>query len=194
VAYSVAHRWFGRLGASLVYLRDFRRLFFQDGIPGLGNGREAALVQLRSIIGGLGADRVLCYGFSSGGFAALQYGLELSAENVLAIAGAYNLSPDFAVSRDMRSDAYRNHPISRRPVDLRGMVSRAANPPRALLLFADGYPIDRIQAEHMAGARNVQLRVVPECRTHLLVAELIKRGTFDATLRWLVEGGDQLRS
>jgi len=187
VALSVAHRWFRQLPVSLVYLRDFRHLFFRDGVPTLGAGREATIARLRGIVRSLGASRVLCYGYSSGAFAALHYGLDLSARTVLAISGVYNLTPDFAVPRDVRSKAYRNHPISRQAVDLCELYARAPNPPQALLLYGDGNPVDRAHAEHMAGARNVELVATENCDSHLLVVELIRRGVFADLLRRFAE-------
>jgi hypothetical protein len=186
IALSIAHRWFGRLAASLIYLRDFRHLYFRDGIPSLGKGREATIARLRELIGSLGARRVACYGYSAGAFAALHYGVDLSADFILAISGPYSLTPDILLRASVRSEAYRRHPISEEPVNLRELFGRAAAPPQTLLLYGDRNPIDRFQAEYMAGARNVRLHAIENCDTHLAVVELIRRGAFASLLRWLV--------
>jgi hypothetical protein len=186
IALSIAHRWFRRLPASLVYLRDFRRLFFREGVPTLGAGREATVAKLREIIRSLGASRVLCFGNSSGAFAALHYGLDLSARTVLSLSGFSRLVFE-ALPRDLRSNNYRNHPISKQPIDLRELYSRVANPPTALLFYGDGHPHDRAQAEHMAGIKNAKLVPVENCATHMVQIELIRRGAFERTLRWLCE-------
>jgi len=186
VALSIAHRWFRRLPASLVYLRDFRRLFFREGVPTLGAGREATVARLREIIRSLGANRVLCYGASSGAFAALHYGLDLSARTVLSLSGFSKLVYD-ALPRDLRSDNYRNHPIAKQPIDLRELYSRVANPPNALLFYGDSHPYDRAQAEHMAGIKNAKLVPVENCATHMVPIELIRRGAFERALLWLCE-------
>lgn len=186
VPFPIAHAWFGRLPASLIYLRDFRRLFFRDGVPHFGDGRQATTAGLKSIIQSLGARRVLCYGCSAGGFAALDYALDLEAVAVLGISGSYNLSPDFPIKRDWRSREYLSHPISQQAVDLRERYSRAANPPQTMLVYGADNPVDRTHAEYMAGARNVTLAAVEDCRMHMLVIELIRRGTFERALQWLV--------
>ncbi len=41
------HRWFARLPASLIYLRDFKRVYFFNGVQSLGPSREATLAELR---------------------------------------------------------------------------------------------------------------------------------------------------
>jgi hypothetical protein len=186
IALSIAHRWFRRLPASLVYLRDFRRLFFREGVPTLGASREATVAKLREIIRSLGAGRVLCYGNSSGGFAALYYGLDLSARKVLSLSGFSRLVFD-ALPRDFRANDYRSHPISKQPIDLREFYSRVANPPNALLFYGDSHPYDRAQAEHMAGIKNAKLVPVENCSTHLVPIELIRRGAFERVLLWLCE-------
>jgi hypothetical protein len=186
VALSIAHRWFRRLPASLVYLRDFRRLFFREGIATLGASREATVAKLREIIRSLGAGRVLCYGASSGGFAALHYGLDLSARTVLSLSGFSKLVFE-ALPRDFRSNNYRNHPIAKQPIDLRELYSRVANPPNALLFYGDGHAHDRAQAEHMAGIKNAKLVPVENCSTHMVPIELIRRGAFERVLHWLCE-------
>jgi len=73
------HRWGGQMPAHLIYLRDFRDEFFLDGVGAIGGGLGPTLEFLRQAVYELGACRILCYGFSVGGFAALYYGLKLHA-------------------------------------------------------------------------------------------------------------------
>ena len=87
------HRWGGQMPAHLIYLRDFRDEFFLDGVGTIGGGLGRTLEFLRQAIYELGACRILCYGFSVGGFAALHYGLLLDAARVLALGAPVDLQP-----------------------------------------------------------------------------------------------------
>ena len=60
-------------------------MFFLDGVGTIGGGLGRTLEFLRQAVSELGARRILCYGFSVGGFAALHYGLLLHAARVLAL-------------------------------------------------------------------------------------------------------------
>ena len=80
---NLMHQWTGRLNASVVYLRDFHRRHYLQGIKSIGATRADALIGLRLITAALGGRRIVCYGNSAGSFAALHYGLELGAENVV---------------------------------------------------------------------------------------------------------------
>jgi hypothetical protein len=131
---------------------------------------------------------VACYGYSAGGFAALHYGVDLSALAVLALSGAYYLERDLLIRGSLRSQSYRQHPLSERPVNLREVYAQAADPPEVLLLYGDRNPIDRLQAEYLAGADKVKLVALRDCSTHLVTVELIKRGALAPLLRWLADG------
>src|SRR6185312_4522808 len=92
---ALMHRWAGRLNASLIYLRDFQRFHYLRGITSLGATRDAAIAELRRIVTSLGARRVVCYGNSAGGFAALHYALDLGANAAVSMGGPTNLTPEF---------------------------------------------------------------------------------------------------
>ncbi|MEX0852681.1 MAG: non-ribosomal peptide synthetase [Bauldia sp.] len=180
------HRWLGRLPASLIYLRDFRRLYFLDGVPGLGRDRQRTLEGLRALIARLGSRRVLCYGNSAGAFAALDYGAELAAEAVLALAGPTTLSPEFNVHLRSAAPAERTRrKLPEAIVDLRPRYAAGARP-RAQIVYAGHDWDDRLQAEHMAGLAGVELRPVENFLGHNVTMELIRRGRFDEVLDWLV--------
>jgi hypothetical protein len=191
---SAVHNWFGRLPANLIYLRDFRRLFFLDGVPSLGASRDGTLANLRQIIRSAGAGKVFCLGYSAGGFAALHYGLELGADAVLSIAGVVNLTPGFTGAGDFRSEAYRKHPISAHPVDLRALYQRAARPVPSLLVYGDGSASDRKHAEYLAGLPGVRGLAIENCAHHHVVMELIRRGEFAGLLGWLFREQSNARS
>jgi hypothetical protein len=181
------HRWFGRLPAHLVYLRDFRRLFFMKGVPSLGADRAATAAGLRAIAGSFGARRILCYGNSAGAFAALHYGLCLEADAVLAMSGPTNLSADFNMHLSSRGSAARlRASLPEETVDMRRAYAAAERPPRVRLVHSDSHWDDRLQAENMSGLPGAMLQPIEGYAHHNVVAESIRRGLFDEQLAWLM--------
>ena len=181
------HRWLGLIPASLVYLRDFRRLSYLAGLPSLGQDREATLTSLRGIIASLGGRRTVCCGNSGGAFAALHYGLDLGSEAVLSLSGSTNLSPEFNMHlRQAANIARLRRDLPPGLIDLRRLYGTADRPPRALLLYAQHNWDDRLHAEYLSGLPTVSLKAVEDHDEHNVVVELIKRGQFEGLLDWLV--------
>ena len=89
------HRWVSALDdVSVVYLRDFDENHFVGGIRSLGS-RAETVAALQGIASQLGARRIVCLGNSSGGYAAMRYGLDIGAERVANFGGSVNLEPGF---------------------------------------------------------------------------------------------------
>jgi hypothetical protein len=184
---SAIHRWLGLISASLVYLRDFRRLSYITGLPSLGPDREATLASLCGIISSLGGRRTVCYGNSAGAFAALHYGLDLGSETVLSLSGFTNLSAEFnAHLRQAVNIGRLRRELPNGLIDLRRLYGTAHRPPRALLLYAQHNWDDRLHAEYLSGLPTVSLKAVENNDEHNVVVELIKRGEFAGLLDWLV--------
>ena len=87
VPLNLIHIWLSRLGVHIVYLRDFRRIFYLRGIRSLGADYATSVAALAKLIEDLGESSVHCIGSSSGSFGALQMGLDLGAQSVLCLAG-----------------------------------------------------------------------------------------------------------
>jgi amino acid adenylation domain-containing protein len=181
------HGWFGRLNASLIYLRDFRRCYYLHGVSSLGASRLATLAELRRIITSLGAERVLCFGVSAGVFAALSYGLDLKAEAVLCMGGATSLSPEFKARMATQQRIIASQTgISNIELDLRRLYANALQPPRVHLVYGQDFWLDRCHAEHMAGLPSITLQPVENCDVHNVVLDLIGREQFEEVLQWLM--------
>jgi hypothetical protein len=187
LALPAIHRWFGRMPASLVYLRDFRRLHYLAGIPSLGADRAASLAGLRALVASLGGRRIVCYGTSGGVFAALDYGLELGAEAVLALAGPVNLTREFNASLHMgRAIARLHDTVPGVAIDLRRAYETAARAPRTWLVYGENNWDDRLHAETMAGLPGVTLVPVKNFQGHNVAMEFITRGSFASLLEALM--------
>jgi hypothetical protein len=189
---SVMHRWLGLLPASILYLRDFRSLFYLDGVPSLGRGVESTTRRLGEIAASLGGRRIFCCGCSGGLYASLFYGLALGAERILALAGPANLSPEFnAHLRSAGRVAHLWRTVPDAPVaDLRRRYAEAERPPRVLLVYDRNNWDDRLHAEYMADLPSVRLEPLAERGVHAVIAPLIVNGKFEATLSWLLQDRD----
>ena len=184
---AVTHRWFGCLGASLIYLRDSRRRWFVDGVASLGQTYAETIDELSRTIASLGGRRVACLGSSGGVFGALRYAIACNADTVLCFSGPVNLRPDFnAFSVYERSVSRLASGLSEAELDARDFYLKVPNPPRVRMVFGDSYWDDRIHAEHMGALPCVTLQPVDDFGEHNVTPELIKRGQFEDTLRWLM--------
>jgi hypothetical protein len=183
---AVVHRWTGRLNASLIYLRDFRRHYFLEGVSSLGGTRDATIASLRGIVASLGAKRIVCYGGSAGVFGALHYGLDLQAAAILCAGGIVNLSPDFNAYTvyEHRANELQGD-LSEEPPDLCRLYNAAPRRPRVQMIYGADYWDDRIHAEYMGTLPCVTLRPVENFGEHNVIVELIRRGQLETALHWL---------
>jgi hypothetical protein len=184
---SAMHRWFGRLPASLVYLRDFRHLFYLSGLPSLGANRDDTIAALRRMVASLNGRRILCLGASAGTYPALHYGLDLGAEAVVGLSGAIDLSVDFNARLTGAETIARLHAeLPAAAIDLRRAYATAPKPPRARIAYGADNWDDRLHAESMRGLSTVRLEAVDACDNHNVTLELIRRGQFEPMLNWLL--------
>jgi hypothetical protein len=184
----VAHRWFGALPASLVYLRDFRQLFFAPGIASLAPDRAGTLSALRDIIDSLGGRRVLCLGNSSGVFPALHYALDLGARAVLGLAGPVTLSREFHAglsTAEYVTALGKSYPEFL-DLDMRQAYREAAAPPAIRLVYGRDAADDRRHAEHMRTLPGVELQQLEGYAGHDVMIESVSRGLFPSMLDWLM--------
>jgi len=89
---NMIHRWLGRIGAHIVYLRDFRDLFYVMGVQSLGGDYAGSIAALRRLTEELGARSVHCMGDQAGVYGALHMGLDFGAQSVLCLTGPTDLT------------------------------------------------------------------------------------------------------
>jgi len=178
------HRWAGQMPAHLIYLRDFSDEFFLDGVGTIGGGLGRTLEFLRQTVTELGARRILCYGFSVGGFAALHYGLLLHAAQVLALGAPVDLQPGanlFLRWARVARRLHKKHPGLR--LNMVHEYRTAPTPPRVCLIYGEDNWDDRLHAERMRDCAFAKLRPVAQFAGHNPVIELIRRGEFQSVLQ-----------
>jgi pimeloyl-ACP methyl ester carboxylesterase len=163
---------------NVIYLRDFRNLCFSSGVRSLAPSRGETVRALRRILATLGARRIVCYGNSVGGFAAVHYAADLGADAAVSLAGPTDLTT-------LRSPLGQRLRMMNAEKDLNRILSEAEAPPQVLVVCGDGNWDDRLQAENLAGQPTVTVRLVEQFGGHSVAAELICRQQFGAVLEWL---------
>lgn len=73
-------------GVNVIHVFDPLDAFHLGGIGGMGNSLEAAQDILRRLAANIGTRQLYCFGHSSGGYAALRYGLDMGATAMLAFS------------------------------------------------------------------------------------------------------------
>ncbi len=178
----LTQRWMSQFDASIVYLRDFRDLHYLGGVRSW-DSRDRTLISLNWIAEQLKAERVLCMGNSSGGYAALDYGLALGAEAVLSFSGGTNLEPEFNTFLNRADGAAAiREAFPNAPLNLRDLYLAAPRRPRSILVYGDQCWDDRLHSENMRGVPDVRLWPLKGFIGHGSLPELIRRGGFDATM------------
>jgi hypothetical protein len=171
------HQWLGRLPTSLMYIKDFRNLAGGCGFPSLGPDRASAVAALRRMAGEVNGKRIYTLGVSLGGYSALHYGLQLHAVAALNLAGRTDLTPNFVAGLEPLSQDYLS--LCQFAPDYtknsRDSYASAEQRPHVLIAYSAGHPIDRQQAERMAGLPNVELIAVDHAQ-HNVVDPLVRRG------------------
>jgi hypothetical protein len=179
IPFAMAHRWFGRLDASVIYLRDSSNLCFLAGIGSLGSNRLATLARLREVLGTVGARRIVCYGNSVGGFAAIQYAVELGADAVVSMAGPTDLTT-------LKSPWTKKLKQASKVKNLRSILLEASRPPQVLMLCGENNWNDRLQTDNIADLPCVTVRLLEQYEGHTIAVELICRQQFGLVGEWLV--------
>lgn len=185
------HRWLGALPASIVYLRDYRQVFFLAGVPSLGDTREATIAALRERVQALGGRRIFCFGDSVGTLPALHYGIDLNAEAVLALGGPVSLDPSLISNPSLAGhvrEVLKTFPDFAH-LDMQKCYADAPNPPRVHIAYGSDNRDDRFHAERMRGLPNVVLETLADYSGHDVVAQLVLRGRFQALLEQFLDAG-----
>lgn len=186
VPLNLLHRWLAPLGTHVVYLRDFRRLFYLAGIRSVAGAIDAVPVLVERVARQLGASDIAILGNSGGTYAALRTGLAASAEALIGIGGPNTFERiEDDIARRARLNGLEPQEILARAVP----VPVDALLPPTRLLYADGNEADRWQAERLEFARNVELHPVEKWPHHAIVGRLAETGALARHLAWLGGGG-----
>ena len=144
---------FWKVGNSLednvLFVSDGRNLWYQEGVGGLGNTIEKAVVNIRRWCRALGVKQIVTVGASMGGYGAVLYGSLLKAK-VLALSFDSILRlPTSPSAKHMPADARALHP------DLVPIVENSGA--RVHIYAGEMYTMDIVGALRMAGLPSVTI-------------------------------------
>lgn len=182
-----------RLGFDGLFFRDGRLDWYTAGVCGISGGVDEACGFIRDVIGRKSRRRVLCIGQSSGGYAALRFGLEILPDAIVAFSPQTKPMPDWhtdalsldgvEVSRpDERIDDLGRLYRARQPsfrVQVHLCDNEASNPPDAY--FWD----DWFHVGGLSGVTAVEVVTHP-CSYHPVAYHLSGTGEIDRIVSGIV--------
>lgn len=174
--------WTGVLGslpAKKIFIRDLHRFWYLKGLPGIADSPEGVGRYLRHVIGEQGSRRVVTFGGSMGGYAALLFGHLLQADTAIAFAPQTFLPSRKAqiVARSVRRRKWRilwkywrlvsNREVNRKFFNLRPLLKNGNQQTTYHLFFSCNNEKDLLQARHVEALRNVQLHERADAGHHV---------------------------
>lgn len=183
VSLDLLHRILRRRFGQILYLRDFREIYFLAGVHGLGEDYAATLARLKQIAGASSIEKRLVLGTSAGGYAALRYGLDLSADAILALSPATDLRNGV---HEVIANRLRDLQIPAEELDLLSAYERAQHRPRVTIVYGGHNPGDCAAAQRFAHFSEFRLVPVPNVASHDITAHLIGTGEFEQLLHELL--------
>jgi hypothetical protein len=175
--------------AHKLFFRDLSELWYQRGVPGVGDSPDAIAARNAACRDRWGAKRVVMVGNSSGGYAAILFGLLTGADEVHAFAPKTRLleSEDF---HDQEKLAFllRHLGADHPNLDLRRLMESGVGArTRVHIHYPTGNAVDTGQARHVASLPNVRLWSYP-WRSHALVKKLKEAGLLRPILESAIRG------
>ena len=164
-----------------IFVRDLRQCWYHQGIPGYGNTISQLQLQLFELIKDSEAKRVIALGASSGGYAALLFGLLLQLDEVHAFSPKTNINPVIRfLNRDLR---YRRRGLAllcspraqRKFFDIAPLLRQQSQPIDIHLHFGDQHRSDTHHAQRIAHDSRVHLHPYAYDK-HLVAAHLRDQG------------------
>jgi hypothetical protein len=171
-----------------IYLYDSRQLNHLTGTDRFGPGYQTMLKGLRGMIDEMGATNVITMGPSAAGFTALQAGLDLKAQGIVAFSPPTNTTQANMEVKDGRYlhilyRSLREHPEFAK--DLRPVLENRDSCPQIDIYYGEDQPQDRMHAEHVAGVRGIDLHPVSGYGDHDSVSEMVLRGKINLLSRFV---------
>lgn len=177
------------VAAHKLFLRDPSGLWYLGGLPSIGDSADAVAAYVRDHCARHGAKRVVTVGNSSGGYAALLFGILIDADEVHAFAPKTRLvlPEDFHDQEKLRLIHHhmgKDHPY----LDIKRLLADGRGARTMLHIhYPNGDTVDAKQARRMAGIRNVKLWKY-RWRTHALVRVLKQYGALRPILESAIAG------
>jgi len=168
---AVFDRYMAALGVTTIYVKDFQRLNFLKGIMTLGRDYANTLAALQGICRGLGVRRLCTLGYSSGGAAAVRYGIELGADRIVSFGGrthaAHSALADLN-SGHIMVERHRANRLEREERDFKKFLLSRPHSSKVAWVYSEGLVTDKAQALYLADVDCVTLYPIARCNQHEL--------------------------
>lgn len=139
-----------------IYVRDFDQLFYHSGLLGISENIDETVVFLKQKIAESGASKVVIFGNSMGGYAALLFGVLLGADVVHAFV------PQTYIHESNSEEGYEVilsvcEKFSDQYFDLKDVIQSHDNTCELNIYYDSNYERDNRNAMHVKNSRNVVL-------------------------------------
>ncbi len=153
---------FASAGFASVFMQDRSHNVYISGAKSIPGGRAETQVYLKALLKELDTQRLIVVGRSGGGYAALQYGLEINADRIVCFSGPVGVESNFLASiQDNRGRLLArrlNNEFEKTDMLLDHLLDNSANVTEGIHMhYAESERIDRLSAEHIADYDNVHL-------------------------------------
>jgi tetratricopeptide (TPR) repeat protein len=162
-------RYLATLDISVVYLRDFSRFLFNKGVLSVASDYPESIRYLENLVGGLGTTQLMTLGSSAGSFAAIRYGVEMGAVNILGFSAPTNISADFLDRIEDRRGKIVARRLQTLPPECRDLkpIIRQAQARSPIHLFSgEQMPVDCRHVQHVAKEPGVTLHPISGVSEH----------------------------
>jgi hypothetical protein len=176
----------------ILFLKDPDQMSFAFGTPALGTCHAAIVPSLHRFLDSLGVHRFHVLGTSSGGFAALHFGLTAGAAGVLTLSPATTLVPLLARIRAAADPARREELDRRQPglpdiADVLTQLHRPSCP--VLLVHAADHAEDGAQCDRLRDWPGITLHPIADCAQHDTLGSLITSGGISDLFKRVFDAG-----
>jgi len=144
------------LDVNKIYIRDLSQTWYHAGIYGITEDIDETAAFLKKIINESGSERVVVFGNSMGGYAAILFGVLIRADIVHAFVPQTFINNLFyVISRDKLLFTQNNFPCEY--FDLKEVIQNHNSLPDINIYYDEFSEMDRIHAMHLSTLNNVKL-------------------------------------
>lgn len=164
-----------------VFIRDIKQSWYHDGLPGISGNIDETVTYLKELILNHNVGKVVIFGNSMGGYAAILFGILIHADSVHAFAPqTFLCDPTYIRHKNIIHHILETH--DSQYFDLNNLLS-ASESHVVISIYYD--PCDRIDnrhAEHVRQHDNVKL-LPYEGRGHSIIKSLRDCGELNSILK-----------
>ncbi len=183
--------------AKSICVRDPNQYWYQRGLPSIAETLEGIGDYLQKLIAQLPVERIVTFGGSMGGYAALYFGWYLAADEVHAFSPKTFLSPlkrllygDFkwqkgGLNHPMNRkilDLYRDQRVKKSNLDLKRTLQNSNQKTRYCLYFSNQHRLDRLHCLRMNHIRNIEV-YAEEQGGHRILNDMKKSGKLEKIIK-----------